>query len=254
MIVDNGSSNNSGKLIDSKYKDKNNIHVILLKDNLGFAKGNNIGFQYAKKELNCDFICMLNNDTILSQNTFIDKCYEIYQHHSYAVIGPMIIRKDNTIQPLIKTIRSRKFYILYRNFIRLELFMSYLGFNTAKITNFIVHILQIFRRSNQIHEGADYENSQTNIRLHGCCWIFTPQFVNKFQGINNKTFLYREEELLYILLCKNNFESIYTPELRIHHLEDVSTDMIVNTPKKKREFIYRNEIASLKILINEMKA
>ena len=76
----------------------------------------------------------------------------------------------------------------------------------------------------------------------------------KFQGINNKTFLYREEELLYILLCKNNLESIYTPELRIHHLEDVSTDMIVNTPKKKREFIYRNEIASLKILINEMKA
>ena len=75
MIVDNGSSNNSGKLIDSKYKDMSNIHVILLKDNLGFAKGNNIGFQYAKKELNCDFICMLNNDTILSHKANIQMKY-----------------------------------------------------------------------------------------------------------------------------------------------------------------------------------
>lgn len=196
---------------------------------------------------------MLNNDTILSQDTFIDKCYEIYQHHPYAVIGPMIVRKDNTIQPLIKNIRSRKFYIIYRYFIKIELFMSYLGFNTTKITSFIVHTLQKFKTSKRPNEISDYKQPQTNIRLHGCCWIFTPQFVDKFQGINNKTFLYREEELLYILLCKNNLESFYTPELQIQHLEDVATDMIVNTPKKKREFIYQNEIASLNILIDEMK-
>lgn len=253
VIVDNGSPNHTGNLLKDRYKAKENVHVLLLKENMGFAKGNNAGFRFAKEELNCTFICMMNNDTILRQKSFIDKCYELYQQHPYAVIGPMIIRKDDSVQPLMQTIRSRKFYIIYRNILKLELLFSRMGIDTLKITDILLRLFKRRKQTDKEEEESEYKQPQQNIRLHGCCWIFTPQFTERFQGINDRTFLYREEELLYILLRKNGLENLYTPELTIYHMEDVATDMIVNTPKKKREFIYRNEIASLKILIDEMK-
>lgn len=252
VIVDNGSLNSTGAILEEKYSGYKNVHCILVNENLGFARGNNAGYQFAKEKLKCNYICMLNNDTILLQKSFISKCHEIYEQCSYAVIGPMIIRKDGTVQPLIKTMRSKKFYILYRYFLMIELLISRLGIDTVKITETILKFLHRNKKDKTREEVLECYNSQKNIRLHGCCWIFTPKFVEKFQGINNRTFLYREEELLFIMLKKNGLESFYTPELTIHHMEDVATDMILNTSKKKREFIYRNEIASLKIVIDEL--
>ena len=55
VIVDNGSPNKTGKLLETKYKEHSNIHVLLLDNNIGFAKGNNRGFQFAKKQLKCSF-------------------------------------------------------------------------------------------------------------------------------------------------------------------------------------------------------
>jgi len=253
VIVDNGSPNATGKLLETKYKKKANIHVLLLDNNVGFAKGNNLGFQFAKEQLKCNFICMLNNDTILRQKSFIDQCYKIYQQYPYAVIGPMIIRKDNTVQSPDKTIRSRKFYILYRNILKIEFLLSQIGIDTFKVTEILLHWRKRRKKATNTTKAADYDYPRRNLILHGCCWIFTPRFTEKFQGINDKTFLYREEELLYILLKENNLENLYTPELKIYHMEDIATDMIADTPKKKRTFIYKNEIASLKILIEEMK-
>lgn len=252
VIVDNGSPNGTGKLLKTKYEEHSNIHVLLLDNNIGFAKGNNCGFQFAKRQLKCNFICMLNNDTILKQQSFIDKCYEIYQQYPYAVIGPMIIRKDSTVQSPNKNIRSRKFYILYRNILKIELLLSQMGLDTVKITEILLR-LKNKRKKTITTKAPDYDHPRQNLILHGCCWIFTPQFIERFEGINNKTFLYREEELLYILLTQNNLNNLYTPELQIYHMEDIATDMITNTPKRKRAFIYKNEIASLKILIDEMK-
>lgn len=252
VIVDNGSLNSTGAILKEKYSGYKNVHCILLNENLGFARGNNAGYQFAKEKLKCNYICMLNNDTILLQKSFISKCQEIYEQYSYAVIGPMIIRKDGTVQPLIKTMRSKNFYILYRYFLMIELLISRLGIDTVKITETILNFLHRNKKDKTGEEALECYNSQKNIRLHGCCWIFTPKFVEKYKGINDRTFLYREEELLYIMLKKNGLESFYTPELTIHHMEDVATDMILDTSKKKREFIYRNEIASLKIVIDEL--
>ena len=46
--------------------------VILLKENMGFAKANNKGCEYAVKKYHPDFLVVINNDTILSQDNFID--------------------------------------------------------------------------------------------------------------------------------------------------------------------------------------
>ena len=70
IIVDNDSPNKSLPIIQDELKDYKQIHFIQLNENIGFAKGNNEGINYARKTLNCDFVCCLNNDTEIIQNDF----------------------------------------------------------------------------------------------------------------------------------------------------------------------------------------
>lgn len=64
VIVDNNSNNNSQEIIQEYIKDYENIYFIQSGANLGFSGGNNIGIELALKN-NADYVCLLNNDTIV---------------------------------------------------------------------------------------------------------------------------------------------------------------------------------------------
>ena len=101
IIVDNGSNNTSGEKLLDKYKNNSKIKIIISKENIGFAKGNNLGFEYAKTNLNPDFIILANNDTMLINDYFCSEIIKEYNISNFAVLGPKIILKDNTINPII---------------------------------------------------------------------------------------------------------------------------------------------------------
>lgn len=63
IVIDNNSSDDSCKMMQSLFP---NITLIKNKENLGFPKGNNIGVSQAKGE----YICILNPDTVVSEDTF----------------------------------------------------------------------------------------------------------------------------------------------------------------------------------------
>ena len=50
--------------------------LVLLTENVGFAKGNNAGCEYAIKKYQPDFLCVINSDTVIEQSEFIDIIYE----------------------------------------------------------------------------------------------------------------------------------------------------------------------------------
>lgn len=58
MVVDNSSSDNTVELIQRNYP---NVILIESKENLGFGKANNIGFEYALKN-DYDFVFLINQD------------------------------------------------------------------------------------------------------------------------------------------------------------------------------------------------
>src|SRR5690606_31402758 len=99
VIIDNGSENDSLFILNSKLGTVENIFIIESKENLGFAKGNNLGYEFAKKELDAESIIMINNDTVIEQNDFLSKIDEIYEETNYDILGPDIISlKDNQHQ------------------------------------------------------------------------------------------------------------------------------------------------------------
>ena len=49
IVVDNGSTNNSGETLLKRYRNNEKIVVIIVEENLGFARGHNIGYEYDDK-------------------------------------------------------------------------------------------------------------------------------------------------------------------------------------------------------------
>ena len=80
--------------------------------------------------------------------------------------------------------------------------------------------------------------------------VFSREYIDRFDGLCDKTFMYGEEDILYQSLINNKLKSVYDPSYAIYHKEDVSTDTAQKSGRKKREFYYKNLIASIKILIS----
>jgi len=253
IIVDNGSTNNSGQILREKYLNNYNIQIIESCENLGFAKGNNLGYNYAKYSTKSDFICLLNNDTYIEQENFIEKIVDRYDKSEYHILGPDIIsvidgRHQNPNKDSLSDLVSIKSSL---NHYRIMLFLNY--FLLDKI---LVDIKKQFFPTPimpRIEQNLSYKTEQEGIKLHGSCLIFSEKYISKYEGLYPKTFMYAEESILNFISKRDNLISVYFPDARIYHKEDSSTDYEYPKSSKKRQFYYANYIDSLKVLIELIK-
>ena len=87
VVVDNASSDGSSK--EFAHLDIKNLHVIQNKINFGFAKGNNIGIKYAMDK-GADYVMVLNNDTVVGDETLGKLVRYMEQNPKIAVCSPKI--------------------------------------------------------------------------------------------------------------------------------------------------------------------
>ena len=59
-----------------------------------------------------------------------------------------------------------------------------------------------------------------------------------------------EEEILFYIAKQEKLNTLYSPRIQIFHKEDSSTNALVKSGRKKKIFIYKNEILSLKQLLS----
>lgn len=239
IIIDNNSNNNSWELINKKYYDQENVYLIKNDVNLGFSKGNNVGYKFAK-ELNSDFIVILNSDTIIDDNHFIDGIMEQYSERKFDVLGPDLITVNDSIHqnPLNIYFNNKKLIYQFFNSCLLY-FLEVTGINWARYK---------FRKSviKEREKSSDIEYVQYDVPLHGACLIFSPDFLEKMSvAFYPDTFLYMEENILFYLCQHFNLKTVYYPKIKIFHKEDASTDILMkNNSRKKRIFTFKHQIAS----------
>lgn len=250
VIVDNASPNKSGKMLQQKYENTANIHVLINDTNTGYARGNNVGYTYAQKELACDYIILLNNDTLMIQKEFCKIIEQEYLSSHCAAIGPLILK--NGVETLDNPGRSKPFNIhllfLFIWMNRLLLILSYLQLDIYPNKIFDIYV-SVKKRKQPESVGDRWDN----VALHGCCLAFTPLFVRNEEGLDPNTFMYMEEDLLYEKLQHQHMNMVYLPRLRIEHKEAGCTSQIFNNNRRKRQFVYRNTIKSAKILYQYKK-
>ena len=91
IVVDNYSHDKTCDMIAKEYP---KVRVIQNHVNLGFSKSVNIGLVHA----NGEYLCLLNPDTLISENTFTSLLDYIINHPKVGCIGPKIMNPDGTLQ------------------------------------------------------------------------------------------------------------------------------------------------------------
>ena len=226
--------------------------VILLKENIGFAKANNKGCEYAVKKYHPDFLVVINNDTILSQDNFIDQIYTIYKETSFDMLGPCIHCKEgsgsvNPYNPLKnkEEVKQEKSY-------QQKLIKYYQNPLLYYLLTLAIKIKGVFKHREPMRNGRE---RKANVALHGCAIIFSQKYYEKFADVfYPNTFLYHEESFLYLRVKENNLISVYDPSIEIIHKEGASLSKEMNNNERKKLLFRTKEIIkSLTILEKEME-
>jgi GT2 family glycosyltransferase len=243
IVVDNGSPNGTGHQLDKLYKKSIDVDVVISGENLGFARGHNIGFLYAKSKLNPDFILLLNNDTVMTQDDFCKRIDKEYHRSGFAVLGPKIKLEHGgyesySSKPIALAELRKNIFIN-----RIKLGLAMLG----------VYQLLLSMKKAMVQSKAQVGLSRSEmVVLHGSCLIFSRRYIDKFDGLDARTFMYSEEQFLYWRIKNNNLLSVFNPDIEIYHASDVATKKSLKTTGRVNKFILSNQIRSDKILIKDL--
>ena len=95
IVIDNHSFDDSCNLIKSEFPQ---IKLIENQKNVGFSVAVNQGLKIAKG----DYICFLNPDTLVQEDTFIKLISNIKENPEVGCIGPKILNPDGSLQKSCK--------------------------------------------------------------------------------------------------------------------------------------------------------
>lgn len=140
IVVDNNSSDGSCLMMKNKFPD---IKLIQNDRNFGFPKGNNIGVQFASGK----YICILNPDTVVAEDTFTKILAFAEEKQDLGIIGCKLIDGTGSFLPESKRgiptpwVAFTKIFGLYKVFPKSRIFNRYYAQHLNKDQSGKVEIL-----------------------------------------------------------------------------------------------------------------
>jgi GT2 family glycosyltransferase len=192
FVVDNGSTDDSVQ----QLMNLENVFVISLNHNLGFASGTNVGLEEAIHK-NCDFLLVLNNDTVLPPSFLKPLVEKITQSKSIGIVSPKILESDN---PDI---------------------IWYAGGYFQKF-----RILGGARGDKQHDNGQWDENCSVDFAF-GCCMLIRRELLEQIGLFDESFFFFHEDMDLCYRTIKAGFSIWYVPESFLYHKISKSTENLL---------------------------
>ena len=241
VIVDNFSNDGSAEKLREIFP---SVSVLSTEKNLGFAKGNNTGYEFAKKNYNADFMVVMNNDVMIDDKDFEKNILEKH----FDITGPDIITPEGKHQnPLLREPYS-SLRIFKQNIIDIfRLICLKTGIFEKKILKTYNTTSQTFHK-----ESVNLENI-TDCILHGACVVFSRKWIeNEDFAFLPVTFLYGEEMLLFDYIKRKGYKTGISENAKVKHLGGKSTLTDLNAKEKQ---IFKTQMtikANWKILKNRL--
>lgn len=247
VIVDNASPNNTGEQLEKIYLNNKDIYVLRNSNNEGFAKGNNIGYKFAKEKLNANVIVVMNNDVIIEQEKFIDILKgTVNSNNETHIIAPDVLNLEGFHQnPLRINALNTKGIAKNLMYNLLMVVLLRIPVLNQRLVSYLEN-----RRSLMKNNDSAWKSSQSNVVPHGAMIIYTRNYIsNEDFSFLPITFMFAEEDILYEYATKKNYDIVYEPRLQVLHLEDVSIKEITKSELNRRKFLSKHKIKSLFMLL-----
>lgn len=195
IVIDNASSDDSCEMMKIKFP---HIKLIENEANLGFPKGNNIGVAQAKGE----YICILNPDTVVAEDTFLKILNTKNLQLNTGIIGCKLIDGAGNFLPESKRgvptpwVAFTKIFGLY------------------KISNF-------FGKYYAQHL-SEKETGKVDI-LVGAFMVMKRELYLEVGGFDENCFMYSDDIDLSYLVLKTGKSNYYFHETSVIHYKGEST-------------------------------
>ena len=163
IVIDNNSSDDSCAMMRENFPQ---VKLIENKENSGFPKGNNIGVAQAKGE----YICILNPDTVVAEDTFLKILNSKLQtsNSKIGIIGCKLIDGTGNFLPESKRgvptpwVAFTKIFGLYKMFSKSSCFNQYyaqhLTENQTGKVDILVGAFMVMKRNLYLEVGGFDEN------------------------------------------------------------------------------------------------
>ncbi len=198
FIIDNASSDESPDFLEPLFPD---FHFIRNKENIGFAKANNLVIPLCKGE----FILFLNPDTILAEDS-LDICISFFRGHEDA--GAVGVRMIDGAGRFLKE-SKRGFPYPAASF-----------FKMTGLTRLFPHS-KIFSSYYMGH--LDENHLQAVEVLSGAFMMIKRTVLNQTGGFDEQFFMYAEDIDLSYRINQTGFKNYYLPATTIIHFKGEST-------------------------------
>jgi GT2 family glycosyltransferase len=189
IIVDNASSNDSLKILKETIND---CIIIESKENLGFAGGNNLGIKYALHH-NCDYIMLLNNDTLVKTDFLDNMLNSFSKDKKVGLVGCKIM-----YYPEKNIIWYGGGYIDWFKFIGAHYGMR------------------------QIDNGQYDTEKEINF-MTGCCMLIKREVFEKVGLLSEDYFMYFEDVDFCVKVKNSAYKILYNPKAVIYHKVGLSS-------------------------------
>ncbi len=195
IVVDNNSSDDSCAMMKERFP---NVKLIENKTNFGFPKGNNIGVDLAKGE----YICILNPDTVVAEDTFEKILNTKNWQLNTGIIGCKLIDGTGNFLPESKRgvptpwVAFTKIFGLYKiSNVFGKYYAQHLAENQSGKVDILVGAFMVMKRSLYIEVG----------------------------GFDENCFMYSDDIDLSYVVKKSGRENYYFAETSVIHYKGEST-------------------------------
>lgn len=211
LIVDNASPNGVDEIvsrlslaphfeeISNLYK-RDNIYLIRLDNNYGYAGGNNRGFAISRQIGNYDYVWFMNNDVIVRDGSIDELLRFLNETIKYDSIGTTVLNYGSDI---IQCAGG-------------SVYVPLLAIGKPILSG--ENISEIYKENFDIPK-ADYYT--------GCSFIFKSSKFDEVRGFNEEYFLYFEEiDIFTRLNMTDDFHSIYLRNVIVEHKDGASINYL----------------------------
>lgn len=194
IVVDNLSTDGTPDFISNEYPD---IRVIRSDTNLGFAGGNNLGFDYCT----ADTILLLNPDAFLESADQLDQLSKVlWQDNDIAFVGPQLLNVDGSHQVGDAGYRDTLWSLAGHYLFLHKVFAMIPG---SYLTN--RHLLQ---------------KPQVNVDwICGACLMTKRSVIDEIGGLDDSIFMYGEDVEWGERAKAQRRRAVYVTNSKIRHLQ-----------------------------------
>ena len=222
IVVDNNSLDDSCEMMKTHFP---NVKLIENNTNLGFPKGNNIGVAHAKG----DYICILNPDTVVAEDTFEKVLAFAEKQKNIGIVGCKLIDGTGNFLPECKRgvptpfVALTKIFGLYKLFPKTALFNRY----------YAQHL-------------SENETGKVVI-LVGAFMIIKRNLYQEIGGFDENCFMYSDDIDLSYMALKKGKTNYYFHETTVIHYKGESTvkdGLYMKHFREAMQFFYRKHFRS----------